>query len=637
MNEELVMGLNKIRNKIRNGAHGAIWVGVVALVAAMVLLPMYGDSYGQGAAKGAIVVAQSDLQSGARMVSENLMGVPFNAIEDISFEVMDGVGIVNIGTTAPANFSDLTTQPRKIGLKFDDLILPEEFKVSRDVSDFDSPVSFISSFGDPSKPGEVVVMIELKTDAPYDLMQTDNVITLTLGEPRKSEEELAEEVFEQEDEEEFWAFDFRARRTDNTKKDYKGQIVSFDFKQAGVRDVLRILADITGFNFVISSGVKGAVTLKLINVPWDLALDIVLEDKGLGALVEGNVIKVAPLETLNARQRAVRRSQQIKEAAEPLISEQIFINYAGAEQMSPLIKPLMSKRGTIRIDGRTNSILITDTVGRIADVRERVQSLDTITPQVLIEARIVQATLDFTRQLGVQWGANYNASAATGNPTGVTFPASINSGGVTGGGPEPFGSIGENFIVDLPAATGSGAGGAIGLVLGSLTGAFDLDIRLSALERRGDGRILSSPKVLTLDNRKAKIEQGVSIPFLSVSSAGTQTQFVDATLRLEVTPHVTNDQRIQMTVKITDNAPDPSLQGANGQPSIRRNEAETRVLARDGETIVIGGIFTRTVSENLAGIPWFSKIPILGFLFRNDERSDERRELMVFITPRIIR
>jgi type IV pilus assembly protein PilQ len=326
-----------------------------------------------------------------------------------------------------------------------------------------------------------------------------------------------------------------------------------------------------------------------------------------------------------------------KEQLEPLVTKQIFINYATGEDLKPLIEPVLSKRGELKIDVRTNSILVTDTEPRVVQIEELAKSLDTRTPQVLIESRIVQATLDFTRQLGVQFGTNYRASAATGNPTGAFFPSSIQAGGVGTGSPGPFGSIGKNFIVDLPAAVGTGAGGALGIVLGSLTGAFDLDIRLSALENRGDGRILSSPRVLTINNHPARIEQGVSIPFLSVSAAGTQTQFVDATLRLEVKPQVTNDGRILMDIKVTDNAPDTSVVGANGQPAIRRNEAESQVLATDGETIVIGGIFTRTTTENIAGIPWFSRIPLLGWLFRNTQNIDQRRELLVFITPRIVK
>jgi type IV pilus assembly protein PilQ len=418
---------------------------------------------------------------------------------------------------------------------------------------------------------------------------------------------------------------------------YGGRRIDLDFKDADVHNILRLLADVGRVNIVTADDVSGNVTIRMRNVPWDQALDVVLEDARLGALVEGNVIKIAPLGTIQARQSAIQQAASSKEQLEPLITKQIFINYARGEDLKPLIDPLLSARGKLEIDVRTNSILVTDTESRIAQIEELAKSLDTRTPQVLIESRIVQATLDFTRQLGVQFGTNYRASAATGNPTGAFFPSSIQAGGVGVGSPGPFGNIGQNFIVDLPAAVGTGAGGALGVVLGSLTGAFDLDIRLSALENRGDGRILSSPRVLTINNHPARIEQGVSIPFLSVSAAGTQTQFVDATLRLEVTPQVTNDGRVLMDIKVTDNAPDTSVVGANGQPAIRRNEAESQVLAMDGETIVIGGIFTRTTTENIAGIPWFSRIPLLGWLFRNTQNIDQRRELLVFITPRIVK
>ena len=290
-------------------------------------------------------------------------------------------------------------------------------------------------------------------------------------------------------------------------------------------------------------------------------------------------MKVATLDTLRQRQQAFTDATRAKEAIEPLVTRQVFINYAQAAELEPLIDPVLSDRGEIRIDIRTNSILITDIESKIDQVEQLANSLDTRTPQVLIESRIVQATLDFTRELGVQWGFNFNASAATGNPTGLNFPSSVGIGG-QGVGDGPGGTTGDNFIIDLPAAAGTGAGGVLGIVLGSITGAYDLDIRLSALENRGDGRILSSPKVLTLDNTPARIEQGVSIPFLSVSAAGTQTQFVDATLRLEVTPQVTNDDRVIMNVRVTDNAPDPTLTGAGGQPGITRNEAETQGYCR---------------------------------------------------------
>ena len=556
-----------------------------------------------------------------------------NVIEAIGFEAREGKAIVTIESDNLVVYETTPNESGRLTLKLRDVILAQKFQVARDVTEYDSPLSFISSFRDPVKEDDVLIVIEYKqdTDVEYDLIQDPNKITINFQNVILDDMEKLIKQAEQEK----WAFDVRVVSTPGAIKTYRGELVSFDFKDADVRDVLRILSDISGFNMVIAKNVEGSVTLKLNNIPWDQALDLVLEDAGLGAVVDGNVLKIAPLKTLQARQQALQQASKSNEQFKPLITKQVFVNYARAEELQPLVDPILSSRGDMRIDVRTNSVLITDIPERVAQISELLQDLDTRTPQVLIESRIVQATLNFTRELGVQWGFNYKASAETGNPTGATFPSSISTGGTNVG--SPFGTNGDSFIVDLPAAVGTGAGGVFGLVLGSVTGAYDLDIRLSALENRGDGRVLSSPKILTLDNTPARIEQGVSIPFLSVSAAGTQTQFVDATLRLEVTPQVTNDDRVLMTIKVTDNAPDETLQGANGQPSIRRNEAETQVLSADGETIVIGGIFTRAVTESESSVPWFSRIPLFGFLFQNTSTTDQRRELIVFITPRIVR
>lgn len=562
----------------------------------------------------------------------------YNHIESIGFEVQQGMGIVTVGTTSPVEYERLADEDKKITLKIKDVILADKFQVSRDVSDFDSPINFISSFRDPIKPNDVIMVIELKEDkVPVDVGQNGNLITLNFGKTREQKKVAAEEgeVEVAVKPEDLYAFDFRLTSIPGATKTYRGQLVSFDFKDADIRDVLRIISDISGLNMIISRNVTGTVTLKLTNVPWDQALDVILEDAGLGAFIDGNVLRVAPLGTLQARQKAVKKAAETNEELEPLITKQVFVNYAKSEELIPLVEPLLSDRGELRVDIRTNSILINDTGVRVAQIEDLVADLDTRTPQVLIESRIVQATLNFTRDLGIQWGFDYTASAATGNPTGATFPSSVAIGGSTVG--SPFGTTGDNFIIDLPAAAGPGAGGVLGIVLGSLTGAYDLDLRLSALESRGDGRILSSPKVLTLNNTPARIEQGVSIPFLSVSAAGTQTQFVDATLSLEVTPQVTNDNRVMMNIVVTDNSPDRALTGAGGQPSIRRNEATTQVLASDGETIVIGGIFTRAIDERNDSLPWFSRLPLLGWLFQSNRTTDERRELLVFITPRIVR
>lgn len=558
-----------------------------------------------------------------------------NTIENINIDVENGVGLVTITTSFSASYEEIDRETNKYSLKLTNVILDDRLQVARDLSDFDTPLNYLSSFRDPLDETNVIIVAELKKEVDIHVNQESNILKIKIG--KTAEEKLAEELEEKKEEDDLWAFDIRSASAGVQGKEYRGQLVSFDFKDADVRDVLRILADISGFNLIIHSGVRGTITLRLANVPWDQAMDIVLEEKGMGAILEGNILKIAPYKVITARQKQRSTAAASRESTKPLVSKQLFINYATAGELVPLIDSKLSKRGSLKIDTRTNSILLTDTEGRISSIEELVTTLDIPEPQVLIESRIVQATLDFTRELGVQWGLNYRASAATGNPTGAIFPSDVQVGGVQSGSPGTFGNIGNDFIVDFPAATGQGAGSAVGLILGSLTGAYDLDIRLSALETRGDGRILSSPKILTLNNQAASITQGVSIPFLSVSSAGTQTQFVDASLTLDVTPQVTNDDKVLMAISVSDNAPDPGTTGAGGQPGIRTNEADTNVIAGNGETVVIGGIFTRTASENFGGVPWFSRLPVFGMFFRNTQTVDQRRELLVFITPRIIR
>lgn len=558
-----------------------------------------------------------------------------NTIENINIDVENGVGLVTITTSFSASYEEIDRETNKYSLKLTNVILDDRLQVARDLSDFDTPLNYLSSFRDPLDETNVIIVAELKEEVDIHVNQESNILKIKIG--KTAEEKLAEELEEKKEEDDLWAFDIRSASAGVQGKEYRGQLVSFDFKDADVRDVLRILADISGFNLIIHSGVRGTITLRLANVPWDQAMDIVLEEKGMGAILEGNILKIAPYKVITARQKQRSTAAASRESTKPLVSKQLFINYATAGELVPLIDSKLSKRGSLKIDTRTNSILLTDTEGRISSIEELVTTLDIPEPQVLIESRIVQATLDFTRELGVQWGLNYRASAATGNPTGAIFPSDVQVGGVQSGSPGTFGNIGNDFIVDFPAATGQGAGSAVGLILGSLTGAYDLDIRLSALETRGDGRILSSPKILTLNNQAASITQGVSIPFLSVSSAGTQTQFVDASLTLDVTPQVTNDDKVLMAISVSDNAPDPGTTGAGGQPGIRTNEADTNVIAGNGETVVIGGIFTRNASENFGGVPWFSRLPVFGMFFRNTQTVDQRRELLVFITPRIIR
>jgi type IV pilus assembly protein PilQ len=255
---------------------------------------------------------------------------------------------------------------------------------------------------------------------------------------------------------------------------------------------------------------------------------------------------------------------------------------------------------------------------------------------VRIESRIVEASSNFNRELGVQWGGNASFGPATGNPTGLVFPSVVNTTGASGGGPTQGVSTPSNYAVNLPAAIGQGAGGGIGLVLGSAGGAFNLNLRLSALENEGVVKTISAPSVSTVDNKEATIGQGISIPFSQVSASGVNTVFIEAKLELKVTPHVSADGSILLKIKVTNNSPNPQLTGANGQPSISKREAETEALVRDGETTVIGGIYTRQTANRTASIPVLGKIPLLGFFFRSKSNSDDHTELLIFITPRIL-
>jgi type IV pilus assembly protein PilQ len=296
------------------------------------------------------------------------------------------------------------------------------------------------------------------------------------------------------------------------------------------------------------------------------------------------------------------------------------------------------------VDERTNVLIVRDVSGSLDQVEELVRSLDTQTPQVLIEARIVEATSRYLRDVGIQWGGDASFSAATGNPTGLAFPNSVGlAGGATDGqtptqGLSPFTQTVQNpnFAVNLPAAVGTGAGGALGLTFGSVDGNFNLALRLSAAETSGMLRILSSPRILTLDNREARIAQGTLIPFSQISAQGVQTTFQEAKLQLLVRPHVTADGSVSMHVKINRDEPDFNQTSARGDPTILKREAETDLLVMDGHTAVIGGIFTRNTGRNLDQVPFFGDIPILGILFQRRRASDTRNELVIFITPRIV-
>ncbi len=427
-------------------------------------------------------------------------------------------------------------------------------------------------------------------------------------------------------------------RFEGPKKKYRGRRISLDFKDADIHNVLRLLAEVSNLNIIASSDVKGKVTVRMVNVPWDQALDVILQTLGLGYVRIGNVIRVAPRKELEQEEKERLEAIKSRRELEPLYVKIIPVNYGKAQEIAKQVKPLLSKRGSISVDKRTNVIIVKDIMKNIKEVETLIHNLDTQTPQVLIEARIVEATTNFAQELGIQWGGKIAFGSAYGTPTGLNFPA---NGAVAGynanaGAAGSVGSLQSGYVVDLPAAVAAGAATSLGLVLGSINNSTVLDLRLSAIEDSGEGRIISSPRITTLDNREAIIEQGYSIPYESVSQQGTQTQFIDATLKLRVTPHITADRNIILDLDITKDAPETSITSRFGIPSISKKEAKTQILLKDGETAVIGGIFQIEKSKSKLGVPFLSKIPIIGWLFRRTRTSDQRTELLIFITPRII-
>jgi type IV pilus assembly protein PilQ len=425
---------------------------------------------------------------------------------------------------------------------------------------------------------------------------------------------------------------------------YTGRRIDLDLKDADIHNVLRLLADVGRVNVVTSDNVAGTVTIRMRNVPWDQALDVVLQSKNLGMVRQGNLLRVAPLADLEKeREMAIARRKQELELA-PVETRLVPVSYATANEIQVRAREMLSPRGSIAVDDRTNVLIVRDVAGNLNQIEELVRSLDTQTPQVLVEARIVEATSRYLRDVGIQWGGDATFSAATGNPTGLAFPSAV---GVAGGatdtqtptaGMSPFDRTvaNPNFAVNLPAAVGTGSGGAIGLTLGSINNTVNLGVRLSAAESSGMLRIISSPRILTMDNKDARISQGTLIPFAQVSAQGVQTTFQEAKLQLLVRPHVTAEGSVAMHVKVNRDEPDFNQTSPRGDPTILKREAETDLLIMDGHTAVIGGIYTRNTGRNLDQVPFFGDIPLIGLLFQRRRASDSRGELVIFLTPRIV-
>jgi type IV pilus assembly protein PilQ len=424
------------------------------------------------------------------------------------------------------------------------------------------------------------------------------------------------------------------------KRVYAGERLSLNFQDIEVRSVLQLLADFTGKNMVVSDTVSGRITLRLKNVPWDQALDIILKTKGLSMRENDSVILVAPTEEIAAREKLELESTRQVEDLTPLRSDLIRMNFAKAGDIASLLKAtenkLLSARGNVTVDERTNTLLVQDIPSKLEEVRELVQRLDIPMKQVMIESRVVIANNDFTRDLGVRFGLTKRGSAGDGSyVVGGTLPDSGFNTGQVDNDVDP-GNLLDGLLVNLPKVTGAGRGGSLGLLIGTV-GSYLVGLELTAMQQEGKGELISMPKVITADQSKAVIKQGIEVPYQSATSSGaTSVSFKEAVLKLEVTPQITPDDRIVMDLTITKDRPDFTRQ-VLGTPPLEKREIQTNVLVSNGETVVLGGILEDEKSLNQEKIPVLGDVPFLGFLFKQELNKNLSNELLFFITPRILK
>ncbi|MEW8316758.1 MAG: type IV pilus secretin PilQ [Candidatus Thiodiazotropha endolucinida] len=526
-----------------------------------------------------------------------------------------GEGRVMVTLTNPSTPVDVREEGGNIVVEAFKTDIDASLVQSLDVMDFATPITKIET-----KPVGENVRIEISPTGEYDYLayQANELFTVEVRSLTRQEKEALQKE----------------------RLIFTGERLSLNFQDIEVRAVLQLLADFTGLNLVTSDTVGGRITLRLKNVPWDQALDIILKSKGLTKRQIDNVIMVAPTEEVAAREQLELESQQKIEELAPLRSDFIQVNYAKAEDLAELLKSeenrLLSERGNVTVDIRTNTLLVQDTVAKLEDIRRLLQRLDIPVRQVLIESRIVIANNDFAKDLGVRFGANFDGSFGDNfTLTAGALPGHIdNTFGIAPGIEiNGEGDNQEGLMVNLPVTAPSGG---LNFLVGKV-GTYLLQLELTAMQTEGRGELVSSPRVITSDQTQATIKQGVEIPYQEATSSGaTKIAFKEALLKLDVTPHITPDDRVRMDLVINKDNPDFS-RAVLGVPPIDTREIETTVLVDNGETVVLGGVFERNKSNNTEKVPFFGDIPYAGVLFRRNERVDNNNELLIFVTPKILK
>lgn len=537
-----------------------------------------------------------------------------NHLKNVDFRRGErGEGRIIVDLSNPGIVADINEEAGKIVVEFLSTNLPEELERRLNVVDFATPVSVIDTLARGNN-----VRMEIGAQGLFQHLayQAGSSLTIEVLPVTKAEEE--------------------AVRKD--KEAYTGEKLSLNFQNIEVRAVLQLLADFTGLNLVTSDSVKGNVTLRLKNVPWDQALDIIMKARGLAMRKTGDVIMVAPTEELAAREKLELEAQKQLTELLPLYSDSIQVNYAKASDLAALLKSeensLLSERGSVTIDERTNKLLLRDTTDNLTAIRRLVDELDVPVRQVLIESRVVLATDNFNKELGVRFGVTKTPSfPPTGDATVVSGSLTATTNVLNG---ETI-QAPARYNVNLPLDNMSGKGGTIGLALARLPLGTLVELELAAAQAEGQTEIVSSPRVVTANQKEATIEQGVEIPYQQASSSGaTNITFKKAVLSLKVTPQITPDDRIIMDLKVNKDSPDYA-RSILGQPPINTQNVATQVLVDNGETIVLGGVYEQNKQHQINKVPFFADLPLVGALFRNKYQKDEKSELLIFVTPKILK
>ena len=544
-------------------------------------------------------------------------------VEDVHFQPNDRVAHLMIRTDVTNPIVNVYEKKGNVVMDVQKAVLAPGQERTQDVRDFPGPVKQVDAY----KAGNLVrIVARLREKVDVSTFQQGNVVTLTLAPKGLAAAQRGERAI--------------------ARSRYIGEKVTFDFKDIDIRNALKLIAEMSKLNIIMSDDVSGTLTMRLVDVPWDQALDLILAGKGLGKDQIGNVVRVAPLEVLRKEKEVKLESRKGQQELEPLITEAISLNYAKVKDIKKMLDEsksaaakaggkkeagqalgLMSSRGSYLVDERTNTLIVTDTRQAIDNIKRLIVKIDTPVPQVLIASRIVEATNDFTRQLGVRWGGQFQ-SARVGQNGDQNLQVG-SAAGVT-----PTGTRG--FLVDLPAAAAIGSGGAIGLSYSAISKALNLDLELSAAEIDGKAKIISNPRIVTANGVAAEIAQGQDVPFVTPASANSPAtvQFKKAELKLNVTPQITARKSVILNVDITKDATTGTE--VLGNPILSTKRVQTSLEVDNGGTVVIGGIYSRTVSRNESGVPFFKDIPILGWLFKTKSHDDKKSELLVFLTPRIL-